>query len=124
VMLIDIVVPSQGILLILGLGLFGYGLFESFQISVTAGVVNAVILLFALPAGFFLGIRYWHRSPIGRRISPPNPTLTAEDRLPISDLELLLGSKGKAMTSLRPVGICEFNGKRLECKAEYGVIAA
>lgn len=124
VILLDIVVPSQGILLVAGLGLFGYGLYESFQISTTVGIANAVLLLFALPSGFLLGIRYWHRTPIGRRISPPNPTLTAQDRLPVSDLEALLGSSGRAVTALRPVGTCEFNGKRFECKAEYGVIAA
>jgi membrane-bound serine protease (ClpP class) len=124
VLLADLILPSQGILVVIGLGLFAYGLFEAFQIGITFGIINAIVLLIALPTGFMIAIRNWHRTPIGRRISPPNPTLTPQDRLPISDLESLLGATGKAMTFLRPVGICEFNGKRFECKAEYGVIAA
>lgn len=124
VLLADIVVPSGGILAVIGLAVLAYGLFEVFQLSMTAGIVNAAILLVVLPAGFIFVIRNWQRTPFGRRISPPNPKLTAQDRLPISDLESLLGTTGKAMTFLRPVGICEFNGKRFECKAEYGVIAA
>jgi membrane-bound ClpP family serine protease len=124
VLLADLFVPSQGILVVVGLGVLAYGLFEAFQIGVTVGLINALVLLIALPAGFIVVIRNWHRTPIGRRISPPNPMLTSQDRLPVSDLESLLGTTGKAMTYLRPVGICEFNGKRFECKAEYGVIAA
>jgi membrane-bound serine protease (ClpP class) len=120
----DLFLPSQGILLAIGLGLFGYGVYESFQISTMAGIINAIVLMFALPAAFITGIRFWHRTPIGRRISPPNPTLTAQDRLPVSDLQELLGTRGRAITALRPVGTCEFNGKRLECKAESGVIVA
>jgi membrane-bound serine protease (ClpP class) len=122
ILLADLFLPSHGILVVIGLGLFGYGLYEAFQISLAAGVVNAVMLMVALPAGFFIAIRNWHRTPIGRRISPPNPKLTVQDRLPVSDMEALLGRTGRSMTLLRPVGMCEFDGKRFECMAESGVI--
>jgi len=33
-----------------------------------------------------------------------------------------VGTTGQAMTPLRPVGICRFGDRRVECKAEYGMI--
>jgi len=124
ILLGDLFIPSHGVLLVVGLGLFAFGLFEAFQVGFAAGVINAMVLLVALPAGFVIAIRNWHRTPIGRRISPPNPTLTSQDRLPVSELEGLMGTAGKTVTLLRPVGTCEFNGKRFECKAESGIIAS
>ncbi|MBI4578288.1 MAG: hypothetical protein HY718_01205 [Planctomycetes bacterium] len=120
----DLFIPSHGVLLVIGLGLFGYGLFESFMIGWAAGAMNAVVLLICLPTGFAVAIRNWHRTPIGRRISPPNPKLTEADRLPTSELEALIGQTGRSVTILRPVGMCEFIGRRIECTAECGVIDA
>lgn len=124
VLLSDMVVPSHGVLFVAGLALLGYGLYGAFTISTAAGMVNAVVLMIALPVGFVIAVRNWHRTPVGRRISPPNPTLTAQDRLPVSDLRTLVGRTGRSVTLLRPVGMCEFDGKRVECMAEYGVIEA
>ncbi len=120
----DFFVPSHFLLSALGLGLFGYGLYQVFMIDATAGMVNAALLVVAIPAGFVVAIRNWHRTPIGRRISPPNPTLTAADRMPVGDMEALVGQTGRTSTMLRPVGMCEFAGRRVECKTETGVIAA
>ena len=38
------------------------------------------------------------------------------------DLEAMLGSEGSVLTPLRPVGMCDFDGKRVECVAETGYI--
>jgi len=34
----------------------------------------------------------------------------------------MLGKQGVVLSPLRPVGMCDFNGKRLECVAETGYI--
>ncbi len=89
VLVAEMFVPSSGILLVLGLGLFGWGLYEAFTISLGFGVINAVMLMVVLPTAMILAVRNWHRTPMGRRISPPNPKLGEQDRLPVSDLKLL-----------------------------------
>lgn len=122
VLVAEIFVPSSGILLVVGLGLFGWGLYEAFMVSWAFGMANAVMLMVILPTAMLLALRNWHRTPMGRRMSPPNPKLGDQDRLPVSDLEALLGRAGRSLTVLRPVGTCEFAGKRLECKAESGFI--
>lgn len=122
VLAIDIFVPSHFLLSVLGLCLLGCGLYEAFQINAMVGAMNAIVLLVLIPTGLLIGIRNWHRTPIGRLISPPNPELTEADRLPLATLQVLVGQMGRTVTLLRPVGTCEFAGRRVECKAETGLI--
>jgi membrane-bound ClpP family serine protease len=124
VLVAELFIPSSGLLMVVGLALFGWGLFEAFAISWAFGVTNALMLMIVVPAGVVFGIRNWHRTFMGRRMSPPNPKLGNEDRLPVSDMQSLVGRAGRSVTVLRPVGTCEFAGKRLECKAESGFIGS
>ena len=58
-------------------------------------------------------------------ISPPNPRLTeADTSFDVADIQPLVGSVGRTVTPLRPVGTCEFDGRRVECVAEMGLIEA
>ena len=95
----------------------------SLQESTTAGHVSVILSLIFLPTMGFLSIKYWHQTPVGKRISPPNPVVTAADT---GDWEAKLspyiGKVGRSLSQLRPVGTCEFDGERLECIAEMGVI--
>jgi membrane-bound serine protease (ClpP class) len=39
-----------------------------------------------------------------------------------AELNKLLGEVGQVLTPLRPVGMCEFAGRRVECVAENGYV--
>ena len=39
-----------------------------------------------------------------------------------SNLRRMLGAEGIVLTPLRPVGMCDFSGQRLECVAESGYV--
>ena len=71
---------------LVGVGVLGYGLFQTFVLSEIAGLVGLAILAVMLPTGLVVAVKNWHRTPVGRRISPPNPQLGDEDRMPIDDL--------------------------------------
>lgn len=119
----DIFIPSHGILLVVGLGCLGYGIHEAFQISEPIGYVSIVSIPVAVATLIVYSIRIWHRTPVGRRISPPNPVLTEEDTGPRQDLLApLLGQIGTSLTPLRPVGQCQFGNRKVECVAESGMI--
>lgn len=118
----DIFVPSHGVLMLTGLVLIGFGVWESFMIGTVTGVISILAWLVILPVSALIVVRNWHRTPVGRRISPPNPSLTERDRMPVSEFEALIGRKGRTVTLLRPVGTCDFDGRRVECMAEYGMI--
>ena len=123
ILVAEIFIPSHGVLGVAGLGIFGAAIYMTFRQSETAGYIALLISLAFLPTMAVMAIRYWHRTPMGRKISPPNPVLTAADT---GDWEAKLspfvGKIGKSLSPLRPVGTCEFDGQRLECIAEMGMI--
>lgn len=122
----EIFIPSNGILTVAGLGLLAVAVGRTFTYAGReAGIIAIFACLVFLPTFAFVAIKYWHLTPIGRRIAPPNPVLTSADTgAPVEKLSRLIGQTGRSTTTLRPVGICEFNGKRISCIAEFGVIEA
>lgn len=123
ILIAELYLPAHGMLGLVGVGVLGYGLYETFLISEMAGLVGLLALVILLPTGLLISVKYWHRTPVGRRISPPNPKLTDADRMPGEELKGLIGQRGRALTLLRPVGTCLFDGRRVECKSEHGMIA-
>ncbi len=123
-LILELFLPAYGMIGLAGLGMLGFGIYETYQINTTAGTVGLISTLIVLPVGLYMSVRMWHRTPIGRRISPPNPVLTEKDRMPVEDLRRYVGKVGRSATLMRPVGMCFFDGRRLECTAEVGVIEA
>lgn len=122
----EIFIPSSGMLSIAGLGLLVLAVARTFQVAGReAGVLAVLTCLVVLPIFAYVAIKYWHRTPIGKRIAPPNPVLTTADTsIPIEELGALIGQTGRCLSALRPVGICEFQGRRISCLAEFGMIDA
>ena len=121
-LIIELFLPAHGLLGLVGMGMIGFGLYETYGKSEVVGLISMVVLAILLPTGLVLAVKHWHGTPVGRRISPPNPELTDSDRMPVEYLKPLIGTVGKSLTLLRPVGTCEFDGQRVECTAEYGMI--
>jgi len=126
VLVAEIFIPSHGILSLVGLALLATGVVRTFmEYGRGTGVVAVLACMIVVPAVAFVAIKYWHRTPIGKMISPPNPILTSADiGVPVEELERLVGQTGKALSALRPAGICDFNGKRVSCITEFGLIDA
>lgn len=126
ILISEIFIPSHGILSITGVGFLVVAVVKTFQYAGRdAGVVAMLVCMVAIPTMAFVAIKYWHRTPIGRKISPPNPEITVDDvGLPIEQLQRLVGQTGRSVSPLRPVGICDFNGRRVSCVAESGMLDA
>ena len=119
----EIFLPSHALLSVAGGGFLAWAVYRTFQLSEAGGYVSLVLLAILLPTMAILAVRHWHRTPIGRRISPPNPVLTAEDAGARPDLlEPFIGQVGVTLTPLRPVGECRFGSQKIECVAESGMI--
>ncbi len=121
-LVLEFFLPAHGLIGVVGVGVLGYAIYLMFCESQTAGVIGLVSVIVGLPVLLVVSVKYWHRTPMGRYISPPNPVLTEQDRMPVAELERLVGRVGRTLTPLRPVGTCEFDGRRIECLAEYGMI--
>lgn len=123
VLVTEIFLPSHGILTLVGVGLLAGGAYQTFQFGEVAGVASLIGVFVFLIAFAATAVKFWPNTWVGRRMAPPNPVMTSEDTGNIDALlEPLLGSEGVALTTLRPVGTCEFDGRRLPCVAEYGMI--
>ncbi len=122
----EIFIPSHGILTVAGLGFLVVAVVKTFSYAgEMAGAVAVLACLVFLPIFAYLSVKYWPHTPIGRRIVPRNPILTAADSaIPIEELQKLIGQTGRAVSPLRPVGICEFQGRRYSCVAELGMVDA
>ena len=124
-LVLEIFIPSHGVLSLTGLGCLIAGLYVAFGVSATAGYVSFFIAILLVPTIAVTAVKVFHRTPFGRRISPPNPRLTeADTSFDVADIQPLVGSVGRTITPLRPVGTCEFDGRRVECVAEIGLIEA
>jgi membrane-bound serine protease (ClpP class) len=115
------VIPGFGIAGILGitailaglsLSLVGGGATWEFILRATSRVVFS--LLFALAASFIL-LRFLPRLPFGRRLILQTGLSAGEGyaSAPASD-ESWLGKSGTALTPLRPAGIADINGQRVD----------
>jgi membrane-bound serine protease (ClpP class) len=122
-LVIEIFVPSFGFLtvcsiacLISGVAIFfDYGPFSGW-----IGVATAVILI---PIVWIITYRIFPKTPIGKKLILGKPDSGRGDGIPDhQDLQALLLKTGIVRTPLRPVGTCEFDGRRVECVSEKGFI--
>lgn len=125
--LLEVFVPSGGVLGLLAVLALGAGIVTAFVeqgplvgIGVLGGTLGAV------PAVLGLAFRWFPQTPLGRRVLPPPPS--ADEMLP--DMALrhqlrgLVGGHGRAASELVPWGSVEINGEQLEAMSEGGPIAA
>jgi len=118
----ELFLPAHGLIGLLGLGVVSYGIYLTHGHSETTAMAAVIVVIVVLPIGLIVSVKNWHRTPVGRRVSPPNPTLTAADRMPVDHMNQYIGRTGQTISPLRPVGMCEFDGKRIECMADFGMI--
>lgn len=126
VLIAELFIPSHGVLGVLGAGLLVAGVVQTYRFAgERAGTVAGLACLAALPAFAAAAVKIWPRTWIGRRIVPPNPVATTRDTsVPVDELSRYIGKTGKATSPLRPVGVCEFDGRRVSCIAEFGMLDA
>ena len=112
----EIFIPSHGVLTVLASGCLVVCMVLCFMIDRWLGVGAMVALAVLGPIGASVGVGVWVRTPVGRRMvltsiagEPPRPFV-------------LVGSVGTAITDLRPMGECEFDGNRIEARSELGRI--
>jgi len=122
----ELFIPSHGLLGVVGVSFLIAAIVRTFTVAgEVAGALSIVGCLVVLPALMVLAVKIWPKTPIGRRIAPPNPIVqTTDTSIPIAELTAMLGCAGRSVSTLRPVGICDFGGKRVSCVSQMGMIEA
>ncbi len=113
---LEMFVPSGGILGFLAACSFLGAIVLAFQYSVTYGIVMILITLFGVPILIALGLAIWPHTPMGRRILLEVPT--SEQVLPQDlrkqTLKALVGQIGVAKTKMLPSGVILINGRNID----------
>ena len=110
----EVFIPSHGVLSVLATGCLVIAVVLCFMIQRWLGVGVMAALLLLGPVGLSLGVSVWQRTPVGRRM-----VLTATSGDPNKSF-VLVGSVGTTLTELRPMGECEFDGRRVQARSELG----
>lgn len=124
--LLEVFVPSGGVLGLLAIVALGAGVVTAFyELGPLAGLVVLTAVFVAVPIILVLAFRWFPLTPLGRRVLPPAPA--ADDVIPDSaervKLRAFVGRFGQTKSELLPWGRIEIDGRRFEAVSEGGPIA-
>ncbi len=122
-LILEVFVPSGGFIGLCSIACLVLCLWYAFAHSLGLGLTFMIVDLIALPLTAALALSLWSRSPLGRRffLRPPD---REEIDISHSDqhLEDLVGQVGLSLSTLRPSGHIEIQGRRMDALAEEGFI--
>jgi membrane-bound serine protease (ClpP class) len=121
----EVFVPSGGLIGFLAVCCLGMSLWRAFQVSFDLGVKFLLADCVLLPLAIGLAIHLWPRMPLAKRVFLSRPLPEEIDISHSSQrLDHLVGQLGRALTPLRPSGLVDFDGRRLDGLSEEGLIPA
>ena len=119
----EVFIPSGGLIGFLALCCLGLSLWHAFQQSVDLGLKFLLADCLLLPVAMALAIHLWPQTPLAKRVFLRRPT---PEEIEVSHssqrLDHLVGQLGRALTPLRPSGLVDFDGRRLDGLSEEGLI--
>ncbi len=119
----EVFLPSGGLLTVGALASVAGGIAIFFQQSPTLGWIGVAIAAVLIPSVLVLAYRIFPHTRFGRAVTLTPAQRSVGDAVPdTAQLRALLGEVALVKTPLRPVGICDFSGRRLECVAESGYV--
>jgi membrane-bound serine protease (ClpP class) len=116
----ELFIPSGGVLFVLAICALVGGIWMVFQQDAQKGWITLVVVLLLVPILGGVLFHYWPRTPMGRRFMLRGPEEDATvATMPVNlELEQLRGKVGRAIAPLRPAGVADFDGKRIDVLTE------
>jgi membrane-bound ClpP family serine protease len=124
----ELVLPTFGVLFVLGLAGLVVGIAITFSQeyggSTSQGLVTLIAVFVIIPIMGPILLHYWPKTRLGRRffLTGPDEDDTLATMPTNLELEQLRGRYGKTVSSLRPSGVAEFDGKRVDVMSEGSMI--
>ncbi len=120
----EVFIPSGGLLGTCSLVCLLGGVVIFFRHSAVAGWIGVVVALVMVPSLLVAAYRVLPQTRFGRRVMLAPPVRQRGDAIADTpELSKLLGKTGRVLTTMRPVGMCAFDGQRVECVAENGYVS-
>jgi len=136
--LLEVILPSFGLLTLMALGCFGISVWQAYGVSVASawamGIVAPIFTVVILYVGIKIvpktswgrGLVLRHPKDEGARLPPTlseTAVLTAEGTSQ-AEFAGLVGHEGVAQSDLRPAGIVLVDGQRVDCVTEGAMVDA
>ncbi len=119
----EVFVPSGGLIGIFAIVCLVGGVTIFFHYSVVAGWVGVGIAAVMIPVVLVVAYKIFPKTRFGKSVTLSPPEREQGDAVPdTAQLKELLGAFGVVLTPLRPVGMCDLSGRRIECVAESGYV--
>ncbi|HUT28704.1 MAG TPA: hypothetical protein VMX13_02845 [Sedimentisphaerales bacterium] len=119
----EVFVPSGGIISVFAFLCLAGGLAIFFNHSTMAGWIGVIIAVLMIPSVLVMAYRAFPKTRFGKSVTLTPPERQQGEGIPdATSLKDLAGAQGVVLTPLRPVGMCDFSGRRVECVAESGYV--
>jgi membrane-bound ClpP family serine protease len=115
-LLAELLLPSHGVLGLGSAGCILTAIFVASRQNVWAGVGLLVACAAMTPFAWVAFVKIWPKTPVGKRVLLPPVTNEAPAA------QVTIGQAGVTMSELRPVGVCDFGGVRVEAQSEHGIV--
>lgn len=127
--IIEVFVPSGGLISVLSFGCAVGGVYFLFQHSTTWGLAGILAVLVLGPSAFAFALKIWPSTPIGKAMlgAKTEQQVEAERLEQLTErraIESLIGAEGVVRTDLRPVGVVEIGGQRYNALSETSLVRA
>lgn len=122
----ELFLPTGGVLFVIGIGGLIVGVAMTFAYDATHGLMLLIGLFILVPIAGPLLVYWWPKTLVGRRLvlSGPQDDATVAG-MPVNlELEALRGRYGKTLSPLRPAGMTDFDGQRVDTLSEGPLIEA
>lgn len=119
----EVFIPSAGLLSVCSMACLVGGIWLFFNHSPVAGWIGVVVALVMVPSLLAVAYKLLPRTRFGKRAILMPPVRERGDAISDTpELARLIGRVGRVLTTMRPVGMCDFEGRRVECVAESGYL--
>jgi membrane-bound ClpP family serine protease len=119
----EVFVPSGGLISVCAVACLIAGTYIFFKHSTVAGVAGVIFGVIMIPSVLTYAYKVFPHTRFGKSVTLAPPERQQGDAVPDTpELKELLGVVGVVLTPLRPVGMCDFAGRRVECVAESGYV--
>src|SRR5436305_1020454 len=121
----EVFIPSAGLLFLASGVCILAGVVMTFVYGDTStGMVTLLGVFVAGPAVAALMLYLWPRTPMGKRLILPDQDATVASMPVHLELENLRGRYGRALSDLRPAGLVDFEGRRVDTMSEGMMVPA
>jgi membrane-bound ClpP family serine protease len=120
----EVFLPSAGIITICSILCLAGGISIFFaQGGPAMGIFGIVIGIVMFPVVFIASYRILPKTRFGKSVTLAPPERQQGGGIPDAErLRKLMGVTATVVTPLRPVGMCDFSGEKIECVAESGYV--